>query len=119
MDERLKLQEAGKPFKEVVVANDALSVIVHPANKVTRLTREQIEGIFTGKIKNWKEVGGADLTIVAYPAKPVPGTYEFFKEHVLNRKNYASTVLNMPATGAIIQSGQSDQRVMGMSAWLT
>lgn len=113
MDERLKLQEAGKPFKEVVVANDALSVIVHPANKVTKLTREQIEGIFTGKIKNWKEVGGADLTIVAYSRETSSGTYEFFKEHVLNRKNYASTVLNMPATGAIIQSVSQTKGAIG------
>ena len=58
MDEKMKLQEAGVSYKEVVVAYDALAVIVNPGNKVSQLTREQLEGIFTGKIKNWKEVGG-------------------------------------------------------------
>src|SRR4026207_2016454 len=61
MDERMKLQDAGRAFKEVTIAYDALSVIVNPANKVGKLTREQIEGIYTGKIKNWKDVGGDDM----------------------------------------------------------
>lgn len=104
MDERMKLQDAGKAYKELIVANDALSVIVNPSNKVKKLTREQLEGIFTGKYTNWNQVGGADMKIVAYSRETSSGTYEFFKEHVLNRKNFAKTCLLMPATGAIIQS---------------
>lgn len=104
MDEKLKMQEAGRAYKEVIVGYDALSVIVNPQNKVTQLTREQLEGIFTGKIKNWKEVGGDDMAIVVYSRESSSGTYEFFKEHVMARKNYASTVLSMASTGAIVQS---------------
>jgi phosphate transport system substrate-binding protein len=104
MGEKIKLSDAGKSSKETTIAFDALAVIVNPANKVTQLTREQLEGIFTGKIKNWKEVGGDDLQIVVYSRESSSGTYEFFKEHVLNNKNYASSVLSMPATGAIVQS---------------
>ena len=74
-DERMKLQEAGKKTKEEVIAYDALAVVVHPSNKVSNLTREQLEGIFTGKIKNWKEVGGADMKIVAYSRETSSGTY--------------------------------------------
>jgi phosphate transport system substrate-binding protein len=113
MDERMKMQDAGRAYKEVIIANDALSVIVNPSNKVSKLTREQLEGIFTGKIKNWKEVGGDDLQIVVYSRETSSGTYEFFKEHVMNRKNYASTVLNMPATGAIIQSVSQTKGAIG------
>lgn len=113
MDERLKLQDAGKAVKEVIIANDALSVIVHPSNKVKKLTREQLEGIFTGKFKNWKELGGDDLQIVAYSRETSSGTYEFFKDHVLNRKNYAPNVLNMPATGAVIQSVSQTKGAIG------
>jgi phosphate transport system substrate-binding protein len=104
MDEKIKLTEAGKKVKEVVIGKDALSVIVNPANKVTRLTREQLEGIYTGKVKNWKEVGGDDMNIVVYGRESSSGTFEFFKEHVMNKKNFASSVLAMPATGAIVQS---------------
>ena len=103
-DEKMKMKNGGKTVKEVIVAKDALTVIVNPTNKVSKLTREQLEGIFTGKIKNWKEVGGANLAIIAYSRETTSGTYEFFKEHVLKNKNYKSGILSMPATGSIIQS---------------
>jgi len=103
-DEKQKLQEAGKSVKEVIAAYDALAVVVNPSNKVQKLTREQLEGIFTGKIKNWKEVGGADLKIIPYARETSSGTYEFFKESVLKNKNYMSGIMSMPATGAIVQS---------------
>ena len=113
MSEKMKLTDAGKSYKEVIVANDALSVIVNPGNKVSQLTREQLEGIFTGKITNWKDVGGDDEKIIAYSRESSSGTYEFFKEHVLNNKNYGSTVLNMPATGAIVQSVTQTKGAIG------
>ncbi len=113
LSEKLKLQEAGKKFKEVTIAHDALSIIVNPNNKVGQLTREQIEGIFTGKITNWKEVGGADSKIVAYSRESSSGTYEFFKEHVMSNKNYSSGILNMPATGAIVQSVAQNKNAIG------
>lgn len=113
MDEKLKLQEAGKAYKEVIIAYDALSVIVNPDNKVSQLTREQIEGIFTGKIKNWKEIGGDEGQIIVYSRETSSGTYEFFKEKVLNNKNYASNALMMPATGAIVQSVSQTKGAIG------
>lgn len=103
-EEKMKLQEAGKAVVEKVIAYDALAVIVNPANPVSQLTREQLEGIFTGKITNWKQVGGKDLKIIVYSRETSSGTYEFFKESVLKNKNYMASVLSMPATGAIIQS---------------
>ena len=112
-DEKVRLQEAKKNAKEVVIAYDALAVVVHPSNKVDNLTREQLEGIFTGKIKNWKEVGGADTKIVAYSRESSSGTYEFFKESVLKNKNYMNGILSMPATGAIIQSVSQTKGAIG------
>jgi phosphate transport system substrate-binding protein len=113
MDEKLKLKDSGKAYKEVIIAYDALAVIVHPSNQVTKLTREQIESIYTGKITNWKQVGGADMKIVTYSRETSSGTYEFFKEHVLNRKNFASSALLMPATGAIVQSVSQTKGAIG------
>jgi phosphate transport system substrate-binding protein len=113
MSEKMKLQDAGKAYKEIIIAYDALSVIINPANKVSQLTREQLEGIFTGKITNWKDVGGDDEKITAYSRESSSGTYEFFKEHILNNKNYGSTCLNMPATGAIVQSVSQTKGAIG------
>lgn len=113
MSEKMKLQDAGKAYKEVTIAFDALSVIVNPANKVKQLTREQLEGIFTGKITNWKDVGGDDEKIIAYSRESSSGTFEFFKEHVLNGKNYGTAILMMPATGAIVQSVSQTKGAIG------
>lgn len=103
-EEALQFKEAKRNIVKTLIAYDALTVIVNPANKVSKLTKEQIEKIFTGEIKNWKEVGGEDLKIVAYSRESSSGTYEYFKEEVLDEKNYASDILSMPATGAIVQS---------------
>ena len=112
-DERIKLQEAGKKTEEVVIAYDALAVVVHSSNPVSRLTREQLEAIFRGKITNWKDVGGDDRKIVVYSRETSSGTYEFFKESVLKNKNYMAGSLSMPATGAIIQSVSQTKGAIG------
>jgi phosphate transport system substrate-binding protein len=112
-DERNRLKEKGKTVKEITAACDALAVVVHPSNKVTRLTREQLEGIFTGKIKNWKDIGGDDLAIIPYSRETSSGTYEFFRESVLRNRNYMSGIMSMPATGAIIQSISQTRGAIG------
>ena len=112
-DEKQKLQEGGKTAKEIIIAYDALAVIVNPTNKIVNLTREQLEGIFTGKIKNWKELGGEDLKIVPYSRETSSGTYEFFRESVLKNKNYMNGIMSMPATGAIVQSVSQTKGAIG------
>lgn len=111
--EKTKMSEAGKQVREVIVAYDAIAVVVNPNNKVSQLSRTQLEGIFTGKITNWKEVGGEDMKIIVYSRETSSGTYEFFKESVLKNKNYSSNVLSMPATGAIIQSVKQTKGAIG------
>ena len=112
-DERQKMQQGGKTVKEVIVAYDALAIIVHPQNRVTNLTREQLEGIFTGRIKNWKDVGGDDMPIIPYARETSSGTYEFIKEYVLRNRNYMNGIMSMPATGAIIQSISQTRGAIG------
>ncbi len=112
-DEKVKCQEAGRSIVEKIIAYDALAVIVNPSNPVSKLTRAQLEGIFTGKITNWKEVGGADLKIIPYSRETSSGTYEFFKEHILLNKNYVKSILSMPATGAIVQSVSQTKGAIG------
>jgi phosphate transport system substrate-binding protein len=112
-DEKQKLSSAGKKVTETIVAFDALAVITHPSNSAANLTREQLEAIFTGKITNWKEVGGPDLKIIPYSRETSSGTYEFFKESVLKNKNYVNGILSLPATGAIIQSVSQTKGAIG------
>ena len=111
--EKMKVKSAGKEVEEVIVAYDALAVVVHPSNPVKQLTRQQLEDIFRGKITNWKQVGGDDRKIVVYSRETSSGTYEFFKESVLKNKNYMSGTLSMPATGAVIQSVSQTKGAIG------
>ncbi len=112
-DEKMKLNQNNKSIHELNIANDALTVVVNKDNPVKELTREQLEAIFTGKIKNWKEVGGSDLKIVYYSRETSSGTYEFFREHVLDKKNFGNDALLMPATGAIVQSVSQTKGAIG------
>jgi len=113
LDEKMKLQDAGKVFTETIIAHDALAVIVNPSNKISQLTREQLESVYTGKVTNWKDVGGDDMNIVVYSRESSSGTFEFFKEHVLNKKNFTPTAMLMPATGAIVQSVSQTKGAIG------
>ena len=111
--EKMKIKAAGEEVNEVIVAYDALAVVVHPSTPVKQLTRQQLEDIFRGKITNWKQVGGDNRKIVVYSRETSSGTYEFFKESVLKNKNYMASSLSMPATGAIIQSVSQTKGAIG------
>jgi phosphate transport system substrate-binding protein len=75
MDEKLKLEESKLEVIESVIGFDALAVVVNPQNEVSKLTHEQISDIFTGKIKNWKEVGGKDMKVICYSRESSSGSH--------------------------------------------
>ena len=116
----MDLKRHHKDLREVVVAYDALAVVVNPHNPISHLTRTQLEEIFRGKVTNWNQVKdhvtgrrGPDLKIIVYSRETSSGTYEFFKTSVLHEKNYMAGVLSMPATGAIIQSVSQTRGAIG------
>lgn len=117
--EKMKTKEAGQEVDEVIVAYDALAVVVHPSNPVKQLTRQQLEDIFRGKITNWKQVGGDDRKIVVYSRETSSGTYEFFKENVLKNKNYMQAAF--PCPPRVLSSSPSVRRrePSGTSGWHT
>jgi phosphate transport system substrate-binding protein len=92
---------------EIKVALDGLAVVVNPANPVSKLTLKQLADIFSGKISNWKEVGGVDQKIVILSREVNSGTHVYFKEHVLrnndpNRKDeFAPGALLLSSSQAI------------------
>ena len=98
---------------EYKVALDGLSVYVNAENPIKELTVDQIGGIFTGKIKNWKEVGGPDAPITIYSRENSSGSYEFFKEHILKGQDFAASAQTMPGTAAILQAVSKDNNGIG------
>src|SRR6202000_2208822 len=77
------------------------------------LTVAQVGDIFTGKTKNWKEVGGPDALITLYSRDNSSGSYEFFKEHVMKGHDFAASAQTMPGTAAIIQAVAKDKGGIG------
>ncbi len=65
------------------VAMDGLVLATHPANQVGNLTLAQAQAIFSGRISNWSELGGADLPIVLIVREPGAGTQAIFEERVM------------------------------------
>src|SRR5574341_699340 len=98
---------------EIPVAKDGLSVYLNEANPVEELTLAQIKDIYTGKITNWKEVGGPDARIILYGRENSSGTYVFFKDNVLKGEDYAPATQTLPGTAAVVNAVSKDKNGVG------
>ncbi len=107
-EEAKKAEAAGVTVTEHSPALDGIAIVVNPGNPVNELTMEQLGKIFTGEFNNWSQVGGPDQKIHAASRESSSGTYVFFQEHVLKKKDFGADVMLLPATAAIVQSVASD-----------
>lgn len=98
--------------KRVVVAIDALSVVVNPQNCVSKLRIDQIGAIYRGEIKNWSEVGGANSPINLYGRQSNSGTYDFMKEVVM-KGEYSSALKSMNGNAQIVEAIKQDVSGIG------
>jgi phosphate transport system substrate-binding protein len=91
-------QDNGISPVEFVVARDAIAVVVHPSNPIDRLTLRQISNIYTGRITNWRYVGGEDRPIVLLSRESNSGTHVYFLENVIRLGDKKSDLLFSPDT---------------------
>ena len=84
-----------------VVAKDALTPVVHPKNKVTNLSIDQLSQIYQGKITNWKEVGGEDLQIVVISRDSSSGTFESWDHFVMKKAKVTPKAQMLASNGAL------------------
>lgn len=80
----------GQTIKEHVAGVDMIAVIINSSNGVTGLTKDEVEGIFTGTITDWSEVGGTPGEISAYTRNETSGTYKTFQKLAMNKKDYGA-----------------------------
>jgi phosphate transport system substrate-binding protein len=85
----------GRTLKPTIVAYDGIAIIVNTANPVAKLSKKQIEGIFTGEITDWSAVGGSPGAISIYTRNTSSGTYSDFKKMAMAAKDYASSAQKM------------------------
>ncbi len=98
---------------ETAVAKDGVAIYVNEANPISQLTVEQLYGIYTGDVTNWKQVGGADAPIVLYSRENSSGTYVFFKEHVLKGDDFAAAAQTLPGTAAVVNAVSREKKGIG------
>jgi phosphate transport system substrate-binding protein len=104
---------------EFVVARDAIAVIVNPENPVTQLTLQQISDIYSGKINNWKEIGGDDRPIVRLSRETNSGTHVYFLETVIrlgdktNTTLFSTDTLLLPSSEGIINEVRQNPNAIG------
>lgn len=104
---------------ELVVAIDALAIVVHPDNPVDDLTIGQLADIYTGRITNWQEVGGNEAPIVLLSRETNSGTHVYFLETVIrqgqadNKDIFAPQTLLMPSSVGITDEVRRNPNAIG------
>ncbi len=107
-------QGKGVSPKRFVVALDCIVPVVHPSNPVSDLTLEQLRGIYLGKIRNWKEVGGRDKPIVVISRDSSSGTFEVWNHKVLGKRGRVRPDAQLQASnGAVAQAVAGNKYAIG------
>jgi len=95
------------------IARDAIAVVVHPENEVRDLTLRQINEVFSGKMTNWKELGGRSRPIVLVTREEGSGTREAFQKMVMGKNEISLAALVQDSNGAIRQVVSNDPNAIG------
>lgn len=105
-------------LRVMVAAHDAIAVIVHGDNPVEQLTLPQLKDIFTGKVTNWRELGGQDRPIRPLVRDRNSGTYDLFQTQVLGNEKYGATAYPCSTLADLAAIVQSDQSTIGLTGVL-
>lgn len=112
-------QSNGVEPLEHIIARDAIAVIVNPENPVDKLTLQQIADIYSGKISNWREVGGDDRPIVRLSRETNSGTHVYFLETVLrmgrsdDKTLFSMDTLLLPSSEGIVAEVRQNPNAIG------
>jgi phosphate transport system substrate-binding protein len=81
-------------YKNRVIGKDIVKVFTNKAVTVANLSKEQLAAIFTGKTKNWSEVGGPSIPIVVILGTKIPGTQSVFQKQAMDGADYLTGAMN-------------------------
>ena len=111
----LKDDEKSSGLTETVLAYDGIAVVVSPENPVSDLTIEQIADIYTGKITNWKDVGGSDAEIVLIGREAGSGTRDGF-ESITGTEEACQYRQELTSTGDVIATVSQNPNAIGYAS---
>ena len=111
----LKNEEKANGLEETILAYDGIAIIVNPANTVNDLDLETIAKIYTGEIKNWKEIGGKDAEIVLIGREAGSGTRDGF-ESITDTEDKCKYRQELTSTGDVITTVASNPNAIGYAS---
>ncbi len=118
-DEIKQAQAKGIQPVEFVIARDAIAVIVNPENPIRQLTLQQVSDIYSGKITNWKVLGGDDRPIVKLSRETNSGTHVYFLANVVRLGNsndktlFSMDTLLLPSSEGIVAELRDNPNAIG------
>jgi phosphate transport system substrate-binding protein len=98
---------------ETKAAKDGITLYLNEANPVSEMTIDQIKAMYLGEVTNWKDVGGNDEKIILYGRENSSGTYVYFRDNVLNGKDYSPMMQTLPGTAAVVNAVSKDKVGIG------
>lgn len=96
-------EQRGFKIEQIPVAIDGIAIAVNPTLNIPGLTIADLQGIYTGKISNWRSLGGPNKAIVLFSSPKTDGTAQFFRNDVLGKKALAANVEIIPTTTQAIR----------------
>ncbi len=108
-------EEKAQGLQETVLAYDGIAVIVHPENPVSELSLQEIADVYTGKITNWKELGGNDAPIVLIGREAGSGTRDGF-ESITKTEDACKYRQELTSTGDVITNVSQNPGAIGYAS---
>jgi phosphate transport system substrate-binding protein len=111
--ETKKAKEKNKNIEGIVIAYDMIVPVVHPSNKIKKITLDQLKAIYNGSLTNWKQLGGDDKKIVVVSRDTSSGTYEVWHKKVMKKEKVRADSLLQASNGAIINVVAENPNAIG------
>ena len=108
-----RAEQSSVEIVEWIVAYDALAIIIHRDNPVDTITMEDLKNIYCGEYTNWSELGGDDASIILYGRDSASGSYDYFKEAVLDGEDYSTKMQQFSSNALIVAEVESNPGGIG------
>ena len=113
LTEEASAQAKGVKFFPTVVAHDGIAVVVNEKNPVTKLTKKQVEKLFTGDVTDWSAVGGKAGAVSVYTRNTSSGTFKDFETLGMKKRDYAASSQKMAGNEQIVAEVGKNENGIG------
>ncbi len=107
------LAESEKELTPIVIAHDAIALVVHPSNPIDGLTKDQVRSVFSGEVTDWSQVGGSPGRINVVSREEGSGTRGAFDELVMKKTGVLARAVVQDSNGAVRETVAGDKAGIG------